>query len=83
MDKLTFEITITKCRGEKGGVMHLMMADTTAVVRDDETGERLGSLGACIGGGFEFAKGHDAWFISYPELWDAFEASISERAIDQ
>ncbi|MCB8986729.1 MAG: hypothetical protein H6661_03145 [Ardenticatenaceae bacterium] len=77
---LTLTITISKCHDEHGGVFHLKDTGTTALVSDTETEEQIGSIGACIGGGLEIAlnANHAAWFVSYQDIWEAFENALEE-----
>lgn len=79
-DTLTLTITITKSHDKNGGVFHLKDSGTTAIVTETETGEEIGSIGACIGGGLELAldERRAAWFVSYQDIWKAFENALKE-----
>ncbi|MBK8990128.1 MAG: hypothetical protein IPM39_29375 [Chloroflexi bacterium] len=79
---ITLTITLKQCRNKDGGVMHFNDAGTYALVSDTETGQSVGGIGACIGGGFEIALGKNAWFIAYPDIWAAFEAAIEQEEAD-
>lgn len=77
---LTLTITVTKSHDEHGGVFHLKDSGTTAMVNNSETGEQIGSIGACIGGGLEMTLDEQraAWFVSYQDIWHAFENALKE-----
>jgi hypothetical protein len=82
-EEITIELTLKKCRSSEGGSgsMHLKIADTCVEIKVGE--ERVGSVDARMGGGFEIcvypkvkAVCSDAYFVSSVGIWNQVVTAI-------
>lgn len=69
----SMEMQLVRDQRYSSGSMFFSFSDTTAVVSDSETGEKLGEVVGVVGGGIEIndSRTQQAWIITAQEIWNA------------
>jgi hypothetical protein len=63
------------------GQGHVHFTIDPATVRDTDTGEQIGTIAGCLGGGVEIAVGEgfeNVWAIEARDLWQALQDALRE-----
>jgi hypothetical protein len=77
------EVEVSFCDSAHKGFLHMTFGDCSAIVSNDD--QEIGRVSACIGGGIELydarATDRPRFFLSYRELWNAFQQALNEAQL--